>query len=137
MKLVLRLPSPPRLVLSVCRRRRSVKILPRPLAIGYVLSSYFSLTRDTTAAFFSPRKRSRETITNNPTERSPCHRQTHYPESSSNRLCCPLCILPRHQGAQGAPKGPQEGEAHQTHQVDSAGRSYCHRPHHEVQIACS
>merc|ERR1719490_635504 len=33
-------------------------------------------------------------------------------EQASHLLCCPLCCCPGHQGAEGAPKGPQEGEEH-------------------------
>merc|ERR1712225_225035 len=46
-------------------------------------------------------------------ERTPCHRQAHHPKPSSRVFRRPLCLVSRHQGLEGTPPRPKEGEEHQ------------------------
>ena len=46
-------------------------------------------------------------------ERTPCHRQAHHPKPSSRGFRRPLCLVSRHQGLEGTPPRPKEGEEHQ------------------------
>lgn len=94
-----------RSVLSVSPQRRSEKISQRQLATGYANHTN------------STNRRSEGLIVFVSIERTPCHRQTYDPEPSSSGFCCPIRLVPRHQGPQGAPARQEEGEEHQAQQV--------------------
>jgi hypothetical protein len=67
-------------------------------------------------------------------EGPPRHRQAHRPEPAGQGLRRPLRRGARHQGAQGAREGPQEGQEHQAQRQHQPRRRHRDRQDHEAQV---
>merc|ERR1712230_133517 len=96
-KSVHRPPLLPRSVRWVCRQRRLEKISQKQLETGY---AYFR--KDLLESWS-------DKLGN--IERTPCHRQAHHPKPSSRGFRRPLCLVSRHQGLEGTPPRPKEGNS--------------------------
>merc|ERR1712000_702440 len=106
-KSVHRPPLLPRSVRWVCRQRRLEKISQKQLETGY---AYFR--KDLLESWS-------DKLGN--IERTPCPRQAHHPKPSSRGFRRPLCLVSRHQGLEGTPPRPKEGEEHQAQQINHSG----------------
>jgi hypothetical protein len=53
-------------------------------------------------------------------ERSTCYCKAHHPKPSSRSICRSLRLVSSHQGPEGAPSRPKEGEEYQAQQVNPA-----------------